>query len=143
MLLVGKLCTCRVWDCRVGRLVTAPGTVDAPSLPDTINLGDVENRVKVIVLPSVVAATLITRTAQARSLVLIGYICRVCRTAQAGSLVWTGYICRVSAAQAGSLVLTGFICRVCPRSHRAVNKHLTRCHRETRNKLCVSKCLFK
>ena len=55
-MLVGELSTCRAWDCRVGCLVGASGTVDAPSLPDTINLGDVENRVKVIVLFSVVAA---------------------------------------------------------------------------------------
>ena len=77
----------------------------------TISLGNVGNRMKVvIVLSLVVAATLITRAAQAGSLVLTGYICRVCRTAQAGSLFLTGYICRVCVAQAGSLVLTGFIC---------------------------------
>ena len=70
------------------------------------------------------AVAWVTRTAQAGSLVLTGYICRECRFAQAGSLVWTGYICRVCrTSQAGSLVLTGFICRVCPRSHRAVNIH--------------------
>ena len=61
----------------------------------TISLGNVGNRMKVNVLSLVVAATLVTGTAQARSLVLTGFICKVCRTGQARSLVLTGFICRV------------------------------------------------
>ena len=55
--------TCCAHGCRVGRQVAASGTVDAPSPTVTISLGNVGNRMKVVVLYSVVAASLVTRTA--------------------------------------------------------------------------------